>query len=333
MIIKTTEEARKYLAVNAAFTFGSISPSIKRAEREYLIDVMGKELLGVLDTAYNAEDGLTDRLTALLPYAQAAAVNLGFMLYIPIGNIQISEKGIQVVTEENRKPAPLWAKEELQNTLKDSGFADLEALQMFLDENQNNYPEWVDSSAFDRVKELFVNTASAFSQIYPIGNSWRTFVRLKPIMRNVEEDLFVSALGEEYFNELKEKFRDEDANSDDKKVLAKLNKAIVFYTVAEACRLLPVELSENGLSIKSYMGNGINKQEQAAPSSLISNLTDVTSKKAQEYLEQMKSFMNSVASPSVLPTYYNSDAYTKPEDYTGPGNINTSGSGIYFPST
>lgn len=311
MIVKTTEEIRNFLPVIASYEYDTVKSYLNRAEKEFLIEHISPVLYTVLDNAYN-NDNLTERLTKLLPYAQAVVVNYGFNIFVPVGNISISEKGLHMHTEESLKPAPLWAKEELQNTLKDAAFFDLEALLMFLDENQNDYPEWVDSNAYSRNKSLFIQYSKEFSEYYNIGNSYRTFVRLKSILKDVQEDKISTVLGEDYYEELVEKHLDEDTNPDDKNVLRKVKKALVYFTVADACRLLPVEITDMGLTIRSYNGFSINQQINSANDIKVNKLMKACEEKALKYVEELKNYLNKTASATVLPTYYNSESYSSP---------------------
>lgn len=314
MIVKTTEEIRKYLPVVASYQFETIEPFLARAEKEFLVESLSSSLYNALNNGYNEIGGstMTERLNNLLPYAQAAVVNYAFNIFVPVGNISISEKGILMHQEQNLKPAPLWAKEELQNTLKDAAFFDLEALLLFLDENQNDYPEWVDSSSYTKNKSLFIQYAKEFSDHFNIANSYRTFVRLKAIMKDVQEDKISELLGEEYFEELVEKHLDEELNPDDVKVLRLLKKALVFFTIADACRLLPVEINDMGLVIRSYTGFSINTQIQSANDLKINKLMKESENKAIKYAEQIANHLNKNASATVLPTYYNSNTYQAP---------------------
>lgn len=314
MIIKNIDDIKKFLPLNSGFVFKNVEPYLLRAEKEYLIPEIGQELYELLNDAYNdTETPLTaGRLFDLLPYAQAIVVNFGIKDFIPVGNIQISDKGIKIHTEESLKPAPLWAKEELSETLSNAAFADLEALKLFLDERQDLYIEWATSTAYERAKDLLINYASEFSEIYNIANSNRTFVRLKSILKNVQEDIIQNTIGEEYYTELTEKIFDEDLNPDDKKILRKIKKALVFHTIVEAAKILPVQITEYGFSVKSYTGNLINKKIEAADDSQMQRFIDATNAKALEYIEEIRKFLNANASTIKYPTYFASSTYSAP---------------------
>lgn len=313
MILKDKSDIAKFLPLNSGFVFNNVKPYLQHAEKEHLIPVLGKPLYDLLDEAFNSEVPLTEgRLFDLLPYAQAVVVNFGIHEFIPVGNIQISDKGIKIHTEDSLKPAPLWAKEELQETLANAAFSDLEALRLFLDENQETYEEWATSSAYERSKDSFINYASEFSDIYNIANSNRTFVRLKSIIKNVEEEIIQNALGAEYYEELREKILDEDLNPDDKLILRRIKKAVVFYTIAEATKLLPVQITEYGFSIKSYSGALINKNAMPASDEQLSRLVETTQAKALEHIESLRNFLNTTASSIKYSTYFSSSTYSAP---------------------
>lgn len=311
MIIKTVADFRKYVPINAAFQMHAINPQIIRAERDVLQQYIGEELYLALDAACNSEGTMPAPLATLLPFAQAVVANQALITFIPIGSIQISDKGIVVQSEDTVKPAPLWAKEELQNALTNALFFELEALRLFLDENKENYPQYTSSTAFERSKELFIQTVDEFNDVYNIGNSHRTFVRLKSVLRNVQNEQIRDVLGEAYYLELLEKFIDEDLNPDDKNVLRELRKSLVFFTISEACRLMPVQIIDGVLVVRSDM---ISMQGKGASANdvHVNRLMTSSYKKAEEYLLKFKGYLNSIASASVIPTYFNSSEYIKP---------------------
>lgn len=73
----------------------------------------------------------------------------------------------------------------------------------FLNANAESLPEWTDSDAKKKSLSLFINTTEHFNSLFAIDDSPVFFLRLAPIMREVERKFIKPILGTEKFDELK----------------------------------------------------------------------------------------------------------------------------------
>lgn len=73
----------------------------------------------------------------------------------------------------------------------------------FLNANADKLPEWKNSTAKKESLSLFINTAEHFNRLFAIDDSPVFFLRLAPVMREIERKHIKPILGSEKFNELK----------------------------------------------------------------------------------------------------------------------------------
>jgi len=73
----------------------------------------------------------------------------------------------------------------------------------FLNANADKLPEWKDSTAKKESLSLFISTAEHFNRLFAIDDSPVFFLRIAPIMREIERKHIKPILGTEKFNELK----------------------------------------------------------------------------------------------------------------------------------
>lgn len=73
----------------------------------------------------------------------------------------------------------------------------------FLNANADSLPEWTESDAKKKSLSLFINTTEHFNSLFAIDDSPVFFLRLAPIMREVERKYIKPILGTEKFDELK----------------------------------------------------------------------------------------------------------------------------------
>jgi len=86
----------------------------------------------------------------------------------------------------------------------------LDRLIRFLNENAESLPEWKDSEARKSSLNLFINSSVHFNRLFAIDDSPVFFLRLAPIMREIERKHIKPILGTEKFDELKEAIRSGD---------------------------------------------------------------------------------------------------------------------------
>jgi len=79
----------------------------------------------------------------------------------------------------------------------------LDRLIKFLNDNVGSFPEWADSDARKETLSLFINTWEHFNRLFAIDNSPAFFLRLAPIMKEIERKHIKPILGLEKFTELK----------------------------------------------------------------------------------------------------------------------------------
>lgn len=76
-------------------------------------------------------------------------------------------------------------------------------LVKFLNANVGSLPEWADSAAKKKTLSLFINTPEHFNGLFAIDDSPVFFLRIAPLMREIERKHIKPIIGNEKFNELK----------------------------------------------------------------------------------------------------------------------------------
>ena len=160
-LFKTIEEIKEYLAVNLSSDINSLLPYIKRAEQKFIVPVLSQDQYDDLKDWYNQGSGsstgsdLTEQqYEDLLEKVQAALANLAYLLYIPIGNLQISDGGFHVTETTNKKIASQYRIDEIKESFREAGYEGIDVLLEFLEKNADTYTEWMSSSAYTDFKWL-----------------------------------------------------------------------------------------------------------------------------------------------------------------------------------
>lgn len=317
MLFKTTEEFKQYVPVNVNFTLDQIAPYCRKVERDFLAkDIcMGSAQYTELHDAYNSATELNAALTALLSYAQELVASFAFVGWITSGQLDISDVGIRINSNENQKTAFQWQIEDLKSDWIGNGYSAQEALLKFLKENEGDYNEWVNSDSYTQVYKQFLFTGAAdFNTYFNIQGSRRTYAALANIMRMVEALYIAPTVSPEYLVELKSKFYGDTAIlAEDTALLFDLKSAIANLVICHATKTLPVEVAGDGIVINSFIATyGTIKQKEPATVALLKRLEQESQILGNSFLSKVRATLNTDATASVYATYFGSGLYDDP---------------------
>ena len=243
--------------------------------------------------------------------AHQPLANLTYLLYIPIGKIQISDSGVHVIETDHKKISSQYRIEDIKKSFKEAGYEGIDVLLEFLEDNASTYSKWKSSGAYTVFKKFFINTAADFSDYFNINSSRLTFLSMKATMKKVEEFEIRPAISKALLDKIKTGIAG-TLSSDNKTLLNDYIKpAVAHLTIARAAIDLPVEVTDSGLFVSSVVGEKIS-QKRKAPDNQISALISAAQKDGQAYIERMERFLND--NPDKYPEYKASDIFDDTDD-------------------
>lgn len=259
MIIKTTNEVQQHItAIAADNDFSQLKPHLKRAKR-YVISFIGKECYDAALEHYNSDDyrnvneenyspavaddteGSTRLLDELVDKIQDCLIYYAHNTYTPEANVIMTDSGFRVPWSETVRPAQQWQIEKVEKSFVETAFEFLDVLIDFLDENIEVFDFWGGTTEMDKSKEMFINSASEFSEYYDIRKSGRLFILLKPLIKEMERIHITPAIGIIRSDDLHENIKDGDETPEDKILITLINRALSFLTISEAIKRIPKE--------------------------------------------------------------------------------------------
>lgn len=328
MLFKTIPEIKQYISVNATSIFDSIAPYIRMAEMKYLVPAIGKDEYDDLNTAYNGTDPLTDAQEALLPYAQRMVAYLAYSLYLPMGQVQVGESGIQIVSSENKKTAWQWQVDQLDESLRELGFNAVEEMLAFMEANKEDYPLWTASTAFTENNELFVSSAIEFTSYYNINNSRRLYNAMRFIIKKVETFKIKPLLGAAYFAALKASIIAGAVSDDDQLVLDFIKNIVCYLTLADLPSLLSVKVGEDSIVSLETSKTLTTKLKITATDTRLAVLQQTCQEDGNTFLEDLKQFL--FTNKDNYPLYVSGGAYVDPSLINDNPYQNGKHSNIFF---
>ncbi len=224
-LVNTTEEVEEHARV-LKLEFNTIKPFIKRVERKYIIPHIGTETYAELlkDDVLDTDQKNTKALL------QEAIVNLSFYIGFAQLTTNFTDYSLSFIETDNTKPVDWATKRDLQKTYFDTGFDALDEALKMMEHYVDKFPYWRDSESYTVFNEHFTKRTDEFQRHFNIGNSRKTFIALKPIMREVEEQYFLPMLGKKTITHIATK----TANPIISRALDLCQKAEIAFSISKS---------------------------------------------------------------------------------------------------
>lgn len=307
---------QQHAPVNNAVSYKSILPDLEYAEELYIKKAMGDDQYENLLQKYELDTIVADSDDEkLLKVCQVALVNLAYGIYTVIGQVTIDNSGVRIQTGDEYKTAFEWQVKDIQNNyFFRKGDHYLDEVLSFMEENKDSFALWKASTAYTVTKELLINTASEFNELYGINGSRRTFMAFKPIMRKEEYFKIKPALGSDFYDEIKaEILSDAGVGADTAELMPMLTAALAHFTIAKACVELSVEVMANAVVVnESFSAGNVANVKKTADAQLLKHKVDGAIADANAYMQKVKEHLDAEASDSKYATYFTSDLYSDP---------------------
>jgi hypothetical protein len=304
MIFKTIEEIKDHVSVQVSMDFQSVAPDIARAEREYLIPYLGLDFYTILEQDYQ-NDTLDTEQADLLEYCQDVVALFALHNYLPLAQVDISDTGVNLHSSDTIKTAWQWQIDDLsENYLLRLGYVALESMLSFLDENEDDYPEWVSDTGYTKNKLFIINSPSDFNEHYYIQKSALTYLSFHPLMTKVELFQIEPEIGSAFYAEIKQAIAQNNVSQDIQDLFKYLKPAIAHFTVAKALRTLPVTLRHDGVVVNSYEATTQNSRQRVPADSLLLNRAESETKDACNFMARLKKYLDENASSEKYQAYY-----------------------------
>lgn len=322
-LLKNSEELRAFVPFTVANNFPTLDSFFQRAEQDLISPAIGPEALADVNAKYaaNTSDPIHKELIRLI---QGAVAWYGTMLYIPIGQLQISDAGIRINVNDQFKQAFDWQVDNLEQSCANAADSYLEAALDYLEKNKATFTAWAASSTYTNSRQFFVHSATMLNDLAGVALPRRIFRKVIAEIRKVQFNQILPSLGTGLYDELVTQWLAGTVSSNNKKLLDFIQPAMAQLAVAKAVSSLTLEFSDLGISVNT---NSIMKQRirQAADTEARSHFISQKEKDGGEYLAQLTSYL--YANADTYPLFKSGSAYKGSERVS---SLNNSTDSSYF---
>jgi hypothetical protein len=241
MFVNSIDEVRKVVPINALTSFDTISPYLIKAEKYFLLPILG-------DNFYNEALNLQEDEN-LHEKIRECVVNYAFYDGFDMLNVQYDDTGFR----RSSKEIALYRYQEnnLKNKFKDDAYNSLESLLEFLQRKIDVYTEFKDSIYYLESKgSLFPSTMSFFT-VCPISSSRLVFLKVASMFQRAIDFDIIPILGKDLFNEVINELTQDGGNANVLELLPYIRKALAYSSVAKGLLEFGMSFTEKGLLVES----------------------------------------------------------------------------------
>jgi hypothetical protein len=164
----------------------------------------------------------------------------------------------------------------------------------FLNENAKSFPEWTDSDAKRNLLSLFISTAEQFNSLFAIDDSPVFFLRIAPIMREVERKFIKPILGDK-FAELKELIQSGDEiTEEDQELIDYVCDPIPLLTMSMAVKRFSLTVIPEGVVQNYFAESEGRKSSKPVTLDMIDAVSKTLKKDGLEILDELKKYYSAL---------------------------------------
>ena len=214
MIVSNIEELKKYLTSFNLKTSIRMNDFLERAQADVVVKILGEDLEELLEI--DVEESASDGMAKLRKLTGRAISVMAYLIAVPELDLQLSEAGFVVQSNDAVTPASRQRVDKLIESLRERQSADYNNLLQYLVENSapsGTYQEWRSTKQFDILScgvilhgfelERYAWNYDALK----MSSGFNEFYRLIPSMEFALFDTVSSYISEEYAYEILDKIR------------------------------------------------------------------------------------------------------------------------------
>jgi hypothetical protein len=293
ILFENIADLRKVLPqVHASASEADIFPYLEQAAIEYMHPFISEDLYDDLQTALEAANWLITALTveeqAIITHLRRCEAHYGFYRALPTMLATVGSGGFQEPNSQNAQGARQWVHRENKANYIATADLFLDKVLQILEADQASYTVWTDSPQFS------INSAHLLASVgdfVGIGNSRRTFLKLRNYIKMAEDRYVVPAISRQLLAALITKKQAATAYTAEETILVDyLYQAISAYALFMGAPELMLDISAEGIRVVST-SDGITSKT-TTDRQLYNDWMKRTEGNARHYLAMAKMYLD-----------------------------------------
>jgi len=281
-LINTIDDLKRHIALAASFDFGKVLPHAKRAERK-LLALIGSDQYETFTEMGNLSDpeSIPEQVRFLF---EEAVANYGLLAALPSLQILITNSGLKRTDNPESQNAEWRDKQDLSRSLLNIYREAIDEAFRLMEQNQADFPDWVQSDCYSVFSELVVKETRHFQDVFDIQNNRETFFALRPFIRESEEQYLLPLLGSKTLELLKRSSQDQAILRGQELARA----AAVNFSVAKSAETGPFLFTSSAMVVTTDV-QPWEKVRLELSEEKLARLRSARQRAGEEYLKMLKS--------------------------------------------
>lgn len=308
MLVTTIDQVRDVIgsAIRQEGSLEILNPYLKKTEEKLIADLIGQQQVTAL---YTASTGSLARLKSL---ALSAIIWNAYQEAWHQAFYQMGSTGVNRLVPKNTETLFRYQEDAIKEDIIRKADESIEDLMLFLESNIDSFPLYKDSPEYAKNFAFLISTPGTLQRSLPeVSKSFRMYMVLRGFMDRAENMTVRGVLGEDLYTDLKSKISSAEAlNTHYKKLLNLSQDLAAPTTLLEAMPWITVQFSPSGIRIMKVFNNL--KDETPLSDVQTQWLMDNLRTRMKDAKSALRVYLNSTASSTVFPEYFNSPLYQAP---------------------
>ncbi len=310
MLVTTIEQVNKYIPNSTVDNFSFIESFMLVAEQNEIIPLIGIDLYRALESASGS--GENEDYLELLPYAERAAVFLGFSQAVHILDVKLTPNGFAIVSDSITAPASKDRVRAFKENVEEAGYDALESMLLYLEENVAKFPEY----DLPGSKNHLINNAIEVDSFFNTQRSRRLYLKLEPLIGRTETFDIASEISQDLLDDILVKNSNDELTAPQLKIINDLKACDVYLSISAAITMLASDIKFNKILRHYVIGRSSFTDGQ-----MLEKLKEQFHTMGVQHLMNAKAYI--LKNVDDFPLYKASDLYLEAESEVGEQFRNT----------
>jgi hypothetical protein len=291
MIVKSIDQVREVIPVNASVDYSTLTPYLQIAEDKFLLPVLGQSFYDELDSAENP----TEAQAKALKKCRAASVNYAMYHGFDMLNVTFADNGY--LRSDKDTGLYRYQEENLKDRFKNDAFDNLDNLIEYLQTNASTFEQFRSSQFYTDTKGTFFPNTRSFNDIYNINNSRLVFLQIARFFDRVIDFEIVPAIGRTLYDKVVAEMKKETGSGQQPDIslitlTPYIRKPLAYLAVAYGIDEIGLRITEKGLYFEtSQAGSNSNIQTILASAELKQQIYQRVKKTGDSYKAMLFNYL------------------------------------------
>jgi len=308
-LLRNLDELKAHVPFTLGMKMNNMASFIAQAEDQFLIPAIGPQAYADIHDRYLNNNLADPDQQKLLSLCQRSIAYYATLLFIPVGQLHISDAGIRIAVDEHFKQAFDWQINNLEESCRNAADLNLELTLALLESKPQVFTAYHSSEAFQRNKQCFIHTTELLNQLAGVKLPRRHFQQVLPVLRSVQSLCIEPILCGDLYAQLLQQWILGSVSSANQTLLNYIQPALANLAIAKSVSSLTLDFSSLGVTHTPADVSRLNIRQAASDAARSHFIQDKT-QQGRSYLSLLERHLQENAQQ--YPLFASSPCYQQP---------------------